>query len=820
MDCCVVQRELDHMVSALRWNGHGATGIVNLREGDPTLAYFAGSYMNYQADRLNKATVNRDYTAILGGILPPEGDLCFGGVAPEEDEVTRRARPCKRWQPGGKGPSQKPRLAVLSNLWSPGHPVHRGYIQAIAALKDDFHLTLVHLGPLRSDIDRSAFDESTVLFKEMNRDASDIQHLLRNDFDVAFFPDCGMTWWSLLLANVRFSPVQLCGYSHPSSTHGATAIDWWLAGSGVERLVGHRERYSERLLLLPGFGEGRNKKLYHAGTSPPPALPAASSVEATATQPLVIGVNCAAQKLTAPFVRVVRRILRLSRVPVKLRLFSYLHPDIGFFAFEASLKEALEPGSSDIDLELVSLRPHDEYTALLRGVHVFLDSFPFGGSNVVLDALQSLRPVLTMLGSHWHARIGPRTLEQLGLDDQLVAHGEEEYVRLASRLINDDGYRRGVTERIAGVSWGETIALNEESERHFGLAMRYLAEKGGSHGGGETGTPGKENPAMPPVVLMSPPGPLSTCRRDQKAPPPRGPLLGHGKWSTRLASHLLRLPGSGALRRERLPRQMRAIAAQEISTLHGLMRGPCRAGAGVMDVGAGAGWGSLLLVAMGCAVIAIEPQPMCAAGIRQAATLNPTLPGAVEVVVAAAAREPHVAYLAHERGCEAEYRMVPVLPSGKEECHGSSRLSRTTTVDAIAAGHEGKLGLLRISAGGAEVEVLRGSMGFLAHSGRGIDLLLELRPAEWDVNDNEAVGTGEGLDGAMAVIERVVSLGRYRGEVIVIGMAPGPCASLSAAAWPALKRCLELLRSEGGVALLLLRSTPPGAPRARLVARG
>ena len=168
----------------------------------------------------------------------------------------------------------------------------------------------------------------------MNRDASDIQHLLRNDYDLAFFPDCGMTWWSLLLANVRFAPVQFCGYSHPSSTHGASAIDWWLAGSGVERLAGHRERYSERLatppnppptptptststsfgrlLLLPGFGEGRNKKLYAAGTSPPPVPLARDTV---VSGRLVIGVNCAAQKLAAPFVRVLRRILRLAQAP-------------------------------------------------------------------------------------------------------------------------------------------------------------------------------------------------------------------------------------------------------------------------------------------------------------------------------------------------------------------------------------------------------------------------------------------------------------------------------------------------------------------------
>jgi len=121
-----------------------------------------------------------------------------------------------------------------------------------------------------------------------------------------------MTWWSILLANVRFAPVQFCGYSHPSSTHGASAIDWWLAGSGVELLAGHRNRYSERLLLLPGFGEGRNKKLYHKGgdASKNTSVQVSGDTVDTKKAALVIGINCAAQKLTAPFMSLVRRILQ------------------------------------------------------------------------------------------------------------------------------------------------------------------------------------------------------------------------------------------------------------------------------------------------------------------------------------------------------------------------------------------------------------------------------------------------------------------------------------------------------------------------------
>ena len=165
----------------------------------------------------HQGAVNREYSSILAGIVPPPPSYgCIGGSIPGQALIERTTRPCL---PRKKG--VKPRLAVFSNLWchsilvtlvvtsqtsggrhltpsssilnpnfnptyavisftlsvscldrigahwidelnsfrSPGHPVHRGYVQAIAALEGEFELTLVHLGPLRKDIDRSHFSE-------------------------------------------------------------------------------------------------------------------------------------------------------------------------------------------------------------------------------------------------------------------------------------------------------------------------------------------------------------------------------------------------------------------------------------------------------------------------------------------------------------------------------------------------------------------------------------------------------------------------------------------------------------------------------------
>ena len=46
----------------------------------------------------------------------------------------------------------------------------------------------------------------------------------------------------------------------------------------------------------------------------------------------------------------------LGQVPVQLRLFSYLHPDLGFYAFRASLREA-PPQTRIVSLSVILTPP-------------------------------------------------------------------------------------------------------------------------------------------------------------------------------------------------------------------------------------------------------------------------------------------------------------------------------------------------------------------------------------------------------------------------------------------------------------------------------
>ena len=89
----------------------------------------------------------------------------------------------------------------------------------------------------------------------------DVEPLADNEFGLVYFPDIGMTKFSISLANLRIAPIQVAALGHSVSTFGAL-IDYSISGADVE-IPDHPERfYSERLVLLPGCGSINEPPLY------------------------------------------------------------------------------------------------------------------------------------------------------------------------------------------------------------------------------------------------------------------------------------------------------------------------------------------------------------------------------------------------------------------------------------------------------------------------------------------------------------------------------------------------------------------------------
>lgn len=389
--------------------------------------FFGSTYINCYGDRAIKEKVNQ----IVKNSLPPTAGI--------------------------RNNSKKHKIAVITALWLSQHSVYRTLSQFIESLKDDYELTLIHLGSIRSDLDVSAFKE--IKYAQLVNNSLNIDSFKENEFIVVYYPDIGMSLESIILANLRIAPIQVCGYGHSVSTFGA-AIDYFIGGADVEIMEEAAKNYSERLILLPGAGVIHNHPSY-------------TVTNISKTRPEFI-INCSwfAQKLNYLLLRHFKEIVELAGRDIIFRFFSgsSLIRESHFIPFEREIKSIL--GESQVDV--VPNKSYEEYMAMMEEGDICLDSYPFGGCNTMADSLYLRKPIVTFEGTKWYNRIGSYMLRSVGLEE-LIATNVQDYTNLTLKLIQDDEYRLGIQERLRQIDLNQTI-FNSEAKEYFKKAIAFLIE--------------------------------------------------------------------------------------------------------------------------------------------------------------------------------------------------------------------------------------------------------------------------------------------------------------------------------------------------------
>jgi hypothetical protein len=392
----------------------------------PQEAYFGSTYVDGECDRLIKPVVNRTFQHIA-----------------KQHHVHNTPDPRK--------------IAILSGLWTPHHSVYRNYAHYVRALRGKYHLTFFRLGDSGSQVDESMFDEVRQIGLADGR--FDLSSIIDNDFQVAYFPDVGMTPLSIVLANMRLAPIQITSPGHSVSTWGAE-IDYFMSGAKVEVPDNPERNYSERLVLLPDCGVIHNRPLYE------PRGCVKSVPE------LVI--NCAAfsQKMNFRFCRLLQRVIDESQRPLRLRLFvgTSLKGQFNFLPFFRELNSALRGAQ----IEIIRNHAYPKYMALMEEGDISIDSFHFGGCNTIADSLFLRIPTVTYEGDKWYNRIGSQMLRMAGFSE-LIATNDDEYVRIVSRLIHDDSFRSQIRERLIATDLDAAI-FDASSADSFREAVDYLIE--------------------------------------------------------------------------------------------------------------------------------------------------------------------------------------------------------------------------------------------------------------------------------------------------------------------------------------------------------
>jgi hypothetical protein len=354
---------------------------------------------------------------------------------------------------------QPKKIALVTDRWHRS-AVYTSLSPLIRSLNGHYDITLIYFNhDEKTFLDRDMFSRAISI--KMKNCAMDLSILQDNEFGAVIYPDIGMNAESIYLSNIRIAPVQIMMYGHPASTWGSK-IDYFIGGKAVEDLSHASENYGERLVVIPGMG------VY-------PVLPEIDiplPIDDPVGDRFIINCGWTGQKVSFPLLETLQEILRKAEKQLLFNVFgggTIAHHN-GIIPFIKDLQTMLGPENVRIFTEL----PQKNYLEALYKGNISLDAYPFGGFNTVIDALTCKKPVVTWETGRAYSRFGPATLRLAGLPE-LIAHNRDEYIAIALRLINDDGFRNEMTHRVASIDLKGIFTARENPE-YFRKAVDFLIE--------------------------------------------------------------------------------------------------------------------------------------------------------------------------------------------------------------------------------------------------------------------------------------------------------------------------------------------------------
>jgi predicted O-linked N-acetylglucosamine transferase (SPINDLY family) len=236
---------------------------------------------------------------------------------------------------------------------------------------------------------------------------------------------------TFLLTLHRLAPVQIANCCSPTST-GNPVIDYFLSGSLAEGSAKPETLYSENLLMLQGTGLCFD---YSFDQTKPARI---DRTKLGISQDMIVFTSGANMNKIGPEVRRAWAHI-LSRTPNSvLILYPYgtaWQRSYPRKAFEAEMRSALaQAGVEEKRIRFLNaLSSRSNVKAVLRLSDVYLDSFPYGGANTMIDPLELGIPSVAMRGPYQRFNQGAAILDDLGIPD-LAANDAEDYCRLAVTL--------------------------------------------------------------------------------------------------------------------------------------------------------------------------------------------------------------------------------------------------------------------------------------------------------------------------------------------------------------------------------------------------
>lgn len=388
---------------------------------------------------------------LLNRMIAQGFEQLSGGMAHVEIRVPELAR------------SDKPLMVVPMEAMSGGHAMYRCYAGIIAECRRHFYTVGLAATKHYDAATEALFD---AFFNVNEISSGDKQGLIRMAVlekiilnwkpALVYYPSVGMAIWGVALANRRLAPVQVMSFGHPATTM-SPVMDYGM----LEQVwnSGNPEVYSEKIIVIEDGAMQFQVPDKTVRIAPVLALPADGVLR--------VAIPSLSQKLTGPFVTALRKVEDAMGNRVRFVFFTGAK-SVHYAASVRALSGQL------INIECHGMLKYDEYIAQLNRCHLHAGTFPFGGTNSLIDSLRQGLPILALEGDEAHARVDSDFIRRAGLPEYLVCKTEDEYAeRMIELLSNPDrllALRRYLVEEVNI----DSIFLRQGRPEDYARAMQGL----------------------------------------------------------------------------------------------------------------------------------------------------------------------------------------------------------------------------------------------------------------------------------------------------------------------------------------------------------
>lgn len=402
--------------------------------------YMHCSYANLK----NKHEIKRSINFLIRRDLLAKG---FKDILPQP------ATPIRDVSLGGN----KPVLLVVLEWFTSQHSVFRTHSKGFQALRE--HFTVYALA-LDNAVDLKSMEVFDIVKKISDTDGlEEIINLIDGIKPcILYYAGIGMFLYTIYLSNLRLAPLQLVGLGHAASTY-CEQIDGFVI---EEDFIGDESCFSERLIVkIPNDGLPFTFPLVEGEEYSPIRSPyiAGSTVK--------VAVCASIMKINPEFIDTLVEISKRSSVPVQFCFYLGFAKGLVYSYLVNYIRRILPTCEINPHLEM------SEYRRLLGNCDFFLNPFPYGNMNGIMDCLYYLLPGVCLSGDEPHAHIDEGLFSRVGLSE-LVTRNKTDYINMGVRLAEEHNYREALHKKLKCSE--EIEKLNVGDPQKYASIIRKLLE--------------------------------------------------------------------------------------------------------------------------------------------------------------------------------------------------------------------------------------------------------------------------------------------------------------------------------------------------------